>query len=48
MFGDFFFFCKLKCMLRGGAVCGINRFELFVSLVKLLNKHIVQGQRNNS
>lgn len=35
-------------MFRGSDVCGINSFELFVSLVKLLNEHVVQIHRNNS
>lgn len=46
MFGDFFL--RYECAFRGGGVCGINSFELFVSLVKLLNEHIVQTQRHNS
>lgn len=44
MFGDFFL--SYECMFRGVGVCGINSFELFVSLVKLLNEHIVQIHRN--
>lgn len=40
------FFLSYECTFRGVGVCGINSFELFVSLVKLLNEHIVQIQRN--